>query len=676
MLTYLKNTSNNTIQPNLWSSSSKGKRQSPETKRIELLVIRLFSDIARIIQNIHSRLFFQKPRPKNKIKTFELLTPLSDFFKKNKSTIIKITLFSICISALVASRHELTLAREKLPKETGNVNTLDNNVFFSNAAAVESEISSKLFTGGLALLALVAEISLAVILGFHQERAQRKLIKVSQEKLISNVNQKFSKLTYGDKKDVGVGKDVIYEIQKFASDDPEFTNLFSILTGIPKEEFNEQVENTNEKKEKLASMALEIIEESEECKKLFKQILDNDSLSSTEKLDKITCQLRAEIDAFELGKVFSIKRYKTIWLRNHNPKFVSNTASDIVNYITSHQRKDSIAKAQLHFADKLIDCMRMNFQDPTIYNIKTIAKIEQLKETINNIKIADYTLPEKADRINQAITNWINENEAYIKNRVYILLFEKNTPKNDKIKAILPCIAEFNKLRQLDLSDQLITTLPDSLGNLERLKELNLSHNQIATLPDSLGNLEWLTELNLSHNQIATLPDSLGNLERLEELNLSHNQIAIIPGSFNRLTFLNTLDLSHNQVVTLPNDYRSLLLKTLDLSHNQITTLPDSLGNLEWLKELNLSHNQIATLDSIGNLRYLPTLNLSHNQIATLPDSIGNLKNLITLNLSHNQIATLPDSIGNLERLRTLNLSHNQNLYLSHDQIMSLQNLL
>jgi len=52
----------------------------------------------------------------------------------------------------------------------------------------------------------------------------------------------------------------------------------------------------------------------------------------------------------------------------------------------------------------------------------------------------------------------------------------------------------------LKLSNNELTTLPDSIGNLTGLKWLQLSNNELTSLPEEIGNLTGLTELKLSNN--------------------------------------------------------------------------------------------------------------------------------------------------------------------------------
>lgn len=70
----------------------------------------------------------------------------------------------------------------------------------------------------------------------------------------------------------------------------------------------------------------------------------------------------------------------------------------------------------------------------------------------------------------------------------------------------------FPELLVLDLGSNKLTALPNELfDHLKLLKKLNLSQNQLVTLPDSLGTLTQLQELSVTHNKLQSLPASLGS---------------------------------------------------------------------------------------------------------------------------------------------------------------------
>ena len=57
------------------------------------------------------------------------------------------------------------------------------------------------------------------------------------------------------------------------------------------------------------------------------------------------------------------------------------------------------------------------------------------------------------------------------------------------------------------------------------MEVLKLSNNEITALPDSFGELVALRDLELHHNELTELPASFGQLGNLERLTLHQNQL-------------------------------------------------------------------------------------------------------------------------------------------------------
>jgi len=68
------------------------------------------------------------------------------------------------------------------------------------------------------------------------------------------------------------------------------------------------------------------------------------------------------------------------------------------------------------------------------------------------------------------------------------------------------------RLNDFGLTNNQLTSLPESIGDLSNLESLYLQFNQLTTLPESIGDLSSLTRLYLSSNQLTTLPESFCNL--------------------------------------------------------------------------------------------------------------------------------------------------------------------
>ncbi|XP_009861397.2 leucine-rich repeat-containing protein 40-like [Ciona intestinalis] len=193
------------------------------------------------------------------------------------------------------------------------------------------------------------------------------------------------------------------------------------------------------------------------------------------------------------------------------------------------------------------------------------------------------------------------------------------------------------------------------------LTKLNLSSNLLCTVPEDLQNFEFLKFLDIHDNKLQTLPNALGNLSALEHLNLSHNQLSVIQTSFNGLANLRVLLLQHNQLRELPSSLGCLQnCEKLDISHNQITTLPEEICDIKFLKDFNASFNQLNALpDNIGLLQSLRILDASNNKLKCLPDSISTLKQLEILSFRNNSLDQLP-SLTLCVCLKELSLGNNR----------------
>ena len=75
---------------------------------------------------------------------------------------------------------------------------------------------------------------------------------------------------------------------------------------------------------------------------------------------------------------------------------------------------------------------------------------------------------------------------------------------------------------------------------------INLSHNLMTSLPQTLPLLTHITKLDLSKNQLPELPENFGQFRGLKSLGLYANRIEKLPVSFAQLRSLKWLDLKDN----------------------------------------------------------------------------------------------------------------------------------
>jgi len=79
----------------------------------------------------------------------------------------------------------------------------------------------------------------------------------------------------------------------------------------------------------------------------------------------------------------------------------------------------------------------------------------------------------------------------------------------------------------LDISNKVFNKTLNK--NEKHAYELDLRENQLTFLPDSIGSLHSLTFLDLRNNMLTSLPPSIRNLKNLEKLDIRLNKGLNIP---------------------------------------------------------------------------------------------------------------------------------------------------
>ncbi|MGI4862502.1 MAG: leucine-rich repeat-containing protein kinase family protein [Janthinobacterium lividum] len=150
---------------------------------------------------------------------------------------------------------------------------------------------------------------------------------------------------------------------------------------------------------------------------------------------------------------------------------------------------------------------------------------------------------------------------------------------------------------RLDLSAGL-TEFPREIFDLaDSLEILNLSDNILSALPDDLPRLHKLRVLFCSDNQFTTVPEVLGQCPQLSMVGFKANQIRTLPAA------------------ALPPQLRWLIL-----TDNQLEELPLEIGNCHQLQKLMLAGNQLNSLpETLANCASLELLRIAANQLSELP---------------------------------------------------------
>ena len=96
---------------------------------------------------------------------------------------------------------------------------------------------------------------------------------------------------------------------------------------------------------------------------------------------------------------------------------------------------------------------------------------------------------------------------------------------------------------KLDFSHNILVEFPYKLHIASpMLQSLDLSNNRLDAIPDSIGLMSCLRQLLLPRNNILVLPETCGQLKLLQELDVSHNPLQNLPGSLGFLRSLARVD--------------------------------------------------------------------------------------------------------------------------------------
>ncbi|RKO93529.1 hypothetical protein BDK51DRAFT_29303, partial [Blyttiomyces helicus] len=248
---------------------------------------------------------------------------------------------------------------------------------------------------------------------------------------------------------------------------------------------------------------------------------------------------------------------------------------------------------------------------------------------------------------------------------------------------------------------------PRQHGNVRglfRLRELNVSYNLLESLPDELGDLVDLAHLECQGNRLRTLPAEIWRCGKLRLLNASSNLLELLPTpfpddaqlqadpafvTFDRGMLRSAAALaastplyplptsssasSDDEPSPPPSQTRHLpplsrSLQSLYLTDNRLTDdLYIALHHLPNLTTLHVSFNEITDITpwlvAIGAgaggggwFQKLRVLHLSGNGIASLPGEIERMRGLRALFLNGNKLSTVPGEVGKLNRLVALDL--------------------
>lgn len=187
-------------------------------------------------------------------------------------------------------------------------------------------------------------------------------------------------------------------------------------------------------------------------------------------------------------------------------------------------------------------------------------------------------------------------------------------------------------------------------GKLKGSKTLKLSCG-LTTFPEEILTLASTLEvLDLSDNNLSTLPDSIAELKQLRIIFFARNKFIEFPSVLAKCPNLNMVGFKTNQIKKVPEHAFPPKLNWLILTDNKIKKLPKSIGNSTWLQKCALAGNLIEELPvEMSNCVNLELLRVSANQLKTIPNWLFELPKLSWVAFGGNPAAYQITKKNNLE---------------------------
>ncbi|XP_070675747.1 probable LRR receptor-like serine/threonine-protein kinase At3g47570 [Malus domestica] len=250
-------------------------------------------------------------------------------------------------------------------------------------------------------------------------------------------------------------------------------------------------------------------------------------------------------------------------------------------------------------------------------------------------------------------------------------LFELGLTNNSFHGPLPQELSRLRRLKKINFGNKnFMGTIPSWFGLFAKLQTFRLYGNDfVGFIPVAIFNLSAIKEIDLSSNQLSELPNEMGNLGQLEESFVQNNALkgsAFVPAL--NISSLTTFTLyGNNMSGSLPDNISEHLpsIRRFYLGDNQLDGLiPSELWQCKELRELVLEGNNFrgSIPKNLGNLTYLTNIYLADNNLTgTIPDEISDLPQFEALSLIDDKLnGIIPSKLFNNSMIRIIFLSFNQ----------------
>jgi Leucine-rich repeat (LRR) protein len=187
-------------------------------------------------------------------------------------------------------------------------------------------------------------------------------------------------------------------------------------------------------------------------------------------------------------------------------------------------------------------------------------------------------------------------------------------------------------------------------GSLIGSKRLKLACG-LKEFPEEILSLsETLEVLDLSENHLSELPESITQLQHLKIIFFEHNNFIEFPKVLCKCSSLTMIGFKSNKIHIVPENAFPPKLQWLILTNNQIKKIPKSIGNCLWLQKCALAGNQIEELPyEMRNCVNLELLRISANKLQSIPEWLFELPKLSWVAFGGNPASQRPQKSTDFE---------------------------
>ncbi|VVC27182.1 Hypothetical protein CINCED_3A004293 [Cinara cedri] len=252
----------------------------------------------------------------------------------------------------------------------------------------------------------------------------------------------------------------------------------------------------------------------------------------------------------------------------------------------------------------------------------------------------------------------------FIPNDAFIQLHNLDTLvlSNNKITEITPlALNGLHALTLLSLDGNRITDVHDDcFRNGTTLQDLNLSGNMLKTVPSALREMRLLKTVDLGENRIDFIdPDSFYGMSNLYGLRLIGNRLRNITSNlFDNLISLQILNLAHNQIDFVATDafHNISTIQAIRLDGNRLSSIEHLFRNVSSLLWLNVSDNVLNYFDYDMLPEQLEWLDMHKNYLTELSNKNGAAVSIRKLDVRYNYLSYIgPSSIPDCVEILLMN---------------------